>query len=563
MPKPAGRFETVAEAYLALLKSRGIDWLFANAGTDFAPIIEALARGRKAGIAMPEAVPIAHETVAVAMAHGYWLLTGRPQAVMVHVNVGTANALMGLINAARDHVPMLFTSGRTPITEQRRHGSRDLPIHWGQEMFDQAGMLREFVKWDYELRYAEQVQAAVDRAMALAMSEPMGPVYLSLPREVLAEPWPNVAVSQRPTVAAARAAHPDPEAVGHAADMLKAAERPLIIAGRSDAAAFAALTAFAEQTAIPVVHFWPGRLAVPTDHPFHAGFDLTPWIEQADAILALDMMVPWLPDRHKLASGARVIHIGPSPGFGEVPMRSFPATLSLSANVAAALAQLGAAMGAASAQRREAVLAAIADHRRRRAKKLARTKGDGLTNTAISRIIDEHKGQDAIVFGELGCDASVMTFTRADGYFGHPIAGGLGWGLPAALGAKLACPDRLVIACVGDGSYMFANPVACHHTAAALDLPILTIVFNNEVWNAVRRSTLTLYPDGHAAAANEMPLSSLAPSPDYEKVVEASGGWGIRVEDAAELERALAKAIGMVQREKRQALINVRCAISR
>ena len=180
--------ETVAESYLSLLKSRGVDWLFANAGTDFAPIIEGLTRGNAVGLDMPEAVAITHENVAVGMAHGYYLVTGRPQAVMFHVNVGTANALMGLINAARDNVPIFFTSGRTPITEAGRTGSRDLPIHWGQEMFDQAGMLREVVKWDYELRYGEQVEAIVDRALAIAMSEPKGPIYLSLPREVLAEP---------------------------------------------------------------------------------------------------------------------------------------------------------------------------------------------------------------------------------------------------------------------------------------------------------------------------------------------------------------------------------------
>jgi acetolactate synthase-1/2/3 large subunit len=90
---------------------------------------------------------------------------------------------------------------------------------------------------------------------------------------------------------------------------------------------------------------------------------------------------------------------------------------------------------------------------------------------------------------------------------------------------------------------------------------VLTIVFNNEVWNAVRRSTLALYPDGHAAAANEMPLSALSPSPAYEKVVEASGGLGLRVDEPAELEAALAKAIRAVRRQKRQALLNVRCAI--
>ena len=163
MPSSSPVFESTAEAFLALLKSRDVDWLFANAGTDFAPIIEALVRGRKAGIAMPEAVPIAHETTAVGMAHGFYLVTGKPQAVMVHVNVGIANALMGIINASRDHVPMLFASGRTPLTEQGLTGSRDLPIHWGQEMFDQGGMLREFVKWDYELRDGIQIEAAVDR----------------------------------------------------------------------------------------------------------------------------------------------------------------------------------------------------------------------------------------------------------------------------------------------------------------------------------------------------------------------------------------------------------------
>ena len=115
-------------------------------------------RGGKAGRAMPEPVVVPHENAAVGMAHGYYLVTGRPQAVMVHVNVGMANALMGLLNAARDNVPIFFTSGRTPPTESGRLGSRDLPIHWGQEMYDQAGMLREYVKWDYELRYGEQVE---------------------------------------------------------------------------------------------------------------------------------------------------------------------------------------------------------------------------------------------------------------------------------------------------------------------------------------------------------------------------------------------------------------------
>ena len=111
---------TAAEALLATLQARGIDYLFANAGTDFAPLIEGLARAPAANLAMPTPLVVPHESAAIAMAHGYWLTTGRPQAVMVHVNVGLANTVMGVINAARDNVPLLLLSGRTPAGERGR-----------------------------------------------------------------------------------------------------------------------------------------------------------------------------------------------------------------------------------------------------------------------------------------------------------------------------------------------------------------------------------------------------------------------------------------------------------
>jgi acetolactate synthase-1/2/3 large subunit len=557
--RATGRAKTVAGAYLALLKARGIDWLFANAGTDFAPIIEALVHARHAGIPVPEAVAIAHETTAVAMAHGYWLVTGRPQAVMVHVNVGTANALMGLINAARDHVPMLFTSGRTPLTEKGRLGSRDLPIHWGQEMLDQAGMLRELVKWDYELRYPDQMVDVVERALSIAASEPRGPVYLSLPREALAEPWPGGDVPAAPNLSAVTSPAPDPAALAAAADILRKAKRPLVIAGRGDAAAFDVLGDFADVGGLPVAHFWPARLAIATEHPLHAGFDVSPWIEEADAILVLDMLVPWLPARHRLADGARVIHVGPDPGFHRIPMRSFPGDLFIRAGVTETLRQLRVAMSGSKglAERRRAVAARIAALRAERARAFAEPPSGSMTNAWVSHVLSRHLGDEAIVFGELGADPSAMRLTHQNAWFGHPIAGGLGWGVPAALGAKLARPDRTVVACVGDGSYLFANPVASHQTAAALGLPILTVVFNNGVWNAVRKSTRALYPSGMAAQANDMPLSSLAPSPAYEQVIAASGGYGERVDDASALPGAIERALKAVREERRQALLNV------
>src|SRR5207302_41909 len=174
--------ETTAEAYLELLAVRGVDYFFGNAGTDFAPIIEAYTRRRARGQLLPRPVTVPHEVPAVAMAHGYAMVTGRPQAVMVHVIVGTANALGGVINAARGGVPMLFTAGRNPITEAGFRGSRERQIHWAQESFDQGAIVREFVKWDYELRNFAQLETVVDRALAVTQAEPQAPVYLTLPR---------------------------------------------------------------------------------------------------------------------------------------------------------------------------------------------------------------------------------------------------------------------------------------------------------------------------------------------------------------------------------------------
>ena len=135
---------TGADALLLALKACGVDYLFANAGTDFPPIIESFASLPADNTPAPVMVP--HETASVAMAHGYYLVTGRPQAVMVHVNVGLANAVMGVLNAASDNVPVLVMSGRTPLTETERPGHRSTPIHYGQEMFDQTSLVRDAVK---------------------------------------------------------------------------------------------------------------------------------------------------------------------------------------------------------------------------------------------------------------------------------------------------------------------------------------------------------------------------------------------------------------------------------
>ncbi len=297
--------ESTAEAYLELLAARGVEYLFANAGTDFAPLIEAYAKRDAQGQAAPRPITVPHEVPAVAMAHGYAMVTGRPQAVMVHVIVGAGNAVGGIINAARSNVPMLFSAGRNPITEAGHSGSRDRPIHWAQESFDQAAMVREFVKWDYELRSASDLETVVDRALTLTQAEPQGPVYLTLPREVLAERREAIEYADPARMAKPGPLVPSPESVAEAAQILASARNPIIIvkaAGR-DPGAVAALVALAEALGAPVFDQFHTYVNFPQDHPLHGGFDATPHLEEADAILVVESDVPWFPALEAAAAG--------------------------------------------------------------------------------------------------------------------------------------------------------------------------------------------------------------------------------------------------------------------
>lgn len=208
---------SVAEAYLRLLSDRGIDYLFANSGTDFAPLIEAYAKLQAEGAAVPKPITVPHENVAIHMAMGHYMRSGKIQAAMVHVNVGTANAICGLLNAWRGNVPVLFSAGRTPYSEDGGVlGARTGEIHWPQEMRDQGAMVREFTKWDYELPGVEVLETTVDRAIGIALAEPAGPVYLRLPREILARPAGDFRYSSPTRRKAPLPTYPNPQARGAA-----------------------------------------------------------------------------------------------------------------------------------------------------------------------------------------------------------------------------------------------------------------------------------------------------------------------------------------------------------
>jgi acetolactate synthase-1/2/3 large subunit len=559
--------ESTADAYLELLAARGVEYFFANAGTDFAPIIEAYARRSAQGQASPRPITVPHEVPAVAMAHGYTMVTGRPQVVMVHVIVGAGNAAGGVINAARSNLPVLFSAGRNPITEAGAAGSRDRPIHWAQEAFDQAGMLREFVKWDYEPKRFDQLETVVDRALTLAQSEPRGPVYLTLPREVLAERHDAIEYSDPPRAAVPAATLPDRAAVDEVAAILAGARNPIIItkaAGR-DPAAVPALVRLAETLGAPVFDQFHTYVNFPQDHDLHGGFEAAPHLDETDAILVIESDVPWFPQMKRPKPETRVIHLGVDPLFSRYPVRGFPADAALAGTPRLSLAALADAVGkrvdraAVSARRQRWTQAGT---RRREA---ARAKAESLRAEApidmlwLSRAIGEVVDDRTIVVNEYDLDATQCTFTRPGSYFAAPPSGGLGWGLGAALGAKLAAPDQSVICCVGDGAYIFGSPTASHFVSRAYNLPVLFVVFNNRTWNAVKRAVQTYARDGWAVRTDTMPLTALEPSPDYEMICRASGGHGEKIEDPAALPDALRRGLRIVHEEKRQVVLNVIC----
>lgn len=559
--------DSAAEAYLALLKDRGVDYLLGNAGTDFPSIIEGLSKSLAGEGSAPAPITVPHENLGVAMAHGYFVATGRLCAVMVHVNVGTANAVCGIMNAARENVPILMTSGRTPLTEEGLDGSRSIYIHWGQEMFDQGGVVREMVKWDYELRNSGQLETIVDRAISVAMTEPRGPVYLTLPREVLAERPGRFSYRSPARSAAAEAAAADADAIDRAAEILARAEFPLVITaslGRNRGAV-PALESVAERFALPVVSYRPRYVNISSEHAMHLGHEPGRHLPEADAVLVVDCDVPWIPSLHRLNADAKVIHLGVDPLFERYPVRGFPCDLAVRAGPAGALAQLEEALAgrerAAAARisaRRERVSQIKSEQAEARRAHLDRVAGGGaMDNNWVAHCLGEVKGDDDVLVSESQLGIANMRLSRPGTYFGTSPAGGLGWGLGAAHGVKLGDRGRRVICVVGDGSYMFGNPTPAHFVAAANDLPVLTVILNNRMWGSVRKATLGLYPDGAASRANQAPLTYLDPAPEYHRIVEASDGYGEEVKDAAELPAALERGLKSVEVDRRQAVINV------
>ncbi|HJQ58411.1 MAG TPA: thiamine pyrophosphate-requiring protein [Vineibacter sp.] len=565
--------QTTAHYVLEGLNEIGVEYLFCNLGTDHAPLIEEMARRRRLAMPMPRTILCPHENTAVHMAAGYAIATGRGQAVLVHVDAGTANAAMGLHNLFRARLPLLLIAGRAPYTTRGElPGSRDTYVNFVQEPFDQASVVRPYVKWEYNLPSGVVAREALHRAHSVAHSDPRGPVYLMLARETLIESWPDSAaggdLSRRTGAVAARGA--DPATIDVIVERLLGARNPLLItayAGRNPATV-AVLDVLARFAGIRVITFGPVYLNIPHDSPCFGGFVPGAHVAAADVGLLIDVDVPWIPRDTPENPETWWAHVDVDADKRGFPMWSFPGDLRLQADSFIVLTQLLDALKVrasdafrATAAERVARMTAERDARLAAAGRQAAEIGvDGAINphflcAAIGRAI----GPQDIVLNEAIRNAPAV-FAQMPRSVGGSLVGlaggGLGFSGGVALGMKLARPDRTVIQIVGDGTFYFSNPQSMLAVAKQQNLPILIVILDNGGWSAVKEATLRVFPDGEARAADEFE-ARLVPDMNFAKVAEAAGAYGELLTDPAGVEAAVARCLAEV-RAGRTALLHAR-----
>src|SRR5215472_11426133 len=339
---------------VALLADEGVSHLFINPGTDTAPVQEALAAARSAKTAHPETVLCLHEHVALSAAIGHHMASSEPQAVMVHVDAGTLNLGGAIHNAQRNRTPVVIFAGRAPYSAASEvRGHRDSPIHWQQEQLDQPAVMRAFGKWAMEVPRGRELASIVRRAFQVGRSEPTGPTYVMLPREALMELGPG---SLPPRLKAPLPPAPDPGALTELGAILAGAQRPVIVTARTGAHPenAAVLARIAEMIGAPVLDH-RDRANLPGRHPLYAGLEVDRFLPRADAVLLLDVEVPWVPALAAPPPEARILQIDVDCTKPSMPLWSFPVELALTADSRLALPRLEDALcGLATAERAQA-----------------------------------------------------------------------------------------------------------------------------------------------------------------------------------------------------------------
>lgn len=539
MPVMSGK-----RAFLEILRQEGVEIIFGNPGTTELPLMDALAVESS-----PRYVLALQEAAVMAMAGGYAQAGRRLAVVSVHVTPGLGNAMGMLYDAYKAGAPVLVTAGQH---EQSFNVME--PILWG----DLPPIARPLVKWSAEVHRVADLPRMLRRAITTALAPPTGPVFLSLPGDILnAEADLDLG---RPTRVAPRL-RADADAIAEAAALLASAERPLIIAG-SDAArsgADAELIALAELLGAPIrLESVDNTAPVPTAHPLFRGhiMRLEPQIrailEQHDVLLSVggDLFTLSLPSTvQAVPDGLKIIHLDSDPWeLG----KNYPETVAMLGDPAASIAELLQVLGnrmsagerARARERGDRMRETI---RRERAELRARARAEAarspITALALIDAISEVLPKDAIVVDETISSnpgmRQLILREQAQNHYGMR-GGGIGWGLSAAIGVKLAQPQRPVLALIGDGSAMYT--IQALWTAAHDRVPVVYVIFNNASYRILKQRVHAM--KAHAAQTDRYVAMDLDDPPiDFASLARSLGVRGERATTLAEARRLISECL--------------------
>ncbi|KAH7411763.1 thiamine pyrophosphate enzyme [Phaeosphaeria sp. MPI-PUGE-AT-0046c] len=596
---------TTAFAMFEGLWEAGVRNCFVNVGSDHPSVLEAFVKGkRECPGAFPRMITCPSEMTAISIADGYARVTGRPQAVLVHVDVGTQALAHGVHNASIGRVPVIILAGLCPSTESGElPGSKTEYSNWLQDAHDQTAIVRQYCRYAGEIRTGVNVKQMLGRALQFAMSGPKGPVYLSATREVLAQDIEPYSLKQEEWFPVSPSALPG-DAVEEIAHAMIHAKRPLVITGYSgrnrDTPELLVLLA----NVIPHlrIHDTGGSdMCFPASHPSSEGFRLSTdeCTKDADVILILDCDIPWIPSKNAPRPETKIYHIDIDSLNAQLRVSFFPAHRRWRADSFTALTQLVDFIDTDLGLRVSLHSSDIKD----RAEKQAKAHAERTARIrALARLADEDAldghNVGALLKSQLPPSTTFVVEAVTNSQIMHDQlqpstpgkwlncgATGIGWSNGATVGVKMALQDEarteveksarqpalrketaeeMVCQVVGDGSFMCAAPESALWVARKYNIPVLIVVLNNGGWNAPRNSVEMVYPDGlnKSATADELSLS-FKPSPNYAAMAEAVAGgeegWmmGVRVRTVSEMKEALEMALERVQREGKAMVIEV------
>jgi acetolactate synthase-1/2/3 large subunit len=548
--------EQAAEAMMASMKLNGIDRLWFTSGTELAFFQEVPVKHKALGRPTPTIMTMTHENAALSAAMGETMITGRPAATAAHVECGMINAGGSIHNADRGHYPVLMTSGYPPSAESGSvPGARDAGIQWYQQIPDQGSLVRQYMRWDHKLAAYDNPGTVITRAVQVMLSEPQGPAYLAIPREAAMRPIDGATFPLLGSLPPAKKPVADQAQLRQAAKWLLEAERPVICVSRvgRDPSAVAALAELAEMLGANVMAD-AYRFNIAADHPLAlpgGAFSGPP--QDTDCFLVLDMLVPWPMHLYKPGANVKVITLAIDPIHRMTPIYEFPSDLAISGDAGASLPllleEVRSAMTATQrdvCSSRSSRLQTEGRQRRNSAIEAAegeRSKGH-ITPNWLSYQVGQTLDPDTLIISEL---VNVAHFNRTKpGTQFNAGGSSLGWAGPAAIGAKVAAPDKQIVCCSGDGSWMFGNPQVVTWASKFHKAPVLFIISNNRGYSTGTTQVLRSYPEGYAARTQDVTGGWFDPCPNYSGEAAASGAYGEKVTDPDQVGPAIQRGLKAV-----------------